>query len=73
MGLVSNEGPWMLNRINRGAPFHVATVGPYKLPQVTDASGTVAVSGPNGAVFCASHEQAESLCAAANAGELELV
>lgn len=62
---------WRLNRINCGPPFHVELVGPYRLPQVEDARGTCALTGPNGAVFCARIEQAEELCRAANAGELE--
>lgn len=59
---------WRLNRINSGPPFHVEIVGPYKLPQVCDARGTVALSGPGGAVFCATREQADQLCELANAG-----
>lgn len=64
---------WRLNRINCGPPFHVESVGPWKLPQVEDARGTCALSGPNGAVFCSSVEQAEELCRMANAGALESV
>lgn len=45
-------------------------VGPYKLAQVCDERGVVAVSGPGGAVFCATHELAEKLCELANAGLL---
>lgn len=65
----TNEG-WKLNRFSCGPPYKVETVGPYKLHQVCDARGTVAVGGPGGAVFCASEEQANELCAAANAGQL---
>lgn len=61
---------WRLNRINCGPPFHVESVGPCALPQVCDARGTVALSGPNGAVFCSTVEQADELCRMANAGEL---
>jgi hypothetical protein len=64
---------WKLNRINCGAPYSVDIVGPYKLPQVCDARGTVAVSGPGGAVFCHTLEQAEELCRMANDGDLEVV
>lgn len=73
MSLRSHETTgWRLNRINCGAPFHVDTS--LKLgPQVCDERGVVALSGPNGAVFCASQEQADELCRMANAGELETV
>ncbi len=67
-----------MNRINVGPPYHVERIqyGPqYRSirqspPQVCDHLGTVAVSGPGGAVFCASDEQAQALCEAANAGQL---
>lgn len=74
MALISTscEG-WSLNRINRGAPFHVEEVGPWRLPQVCDKSGAVALSGPQGAVFCGSIDQAELLCSMANSGELEVL
>lgn len=70
---------WRLNRINSGPPFHVETIkyGPQythsreSLPQVCDERGVVALSGPGGAVFCATREQAEQLCELANAGTLE--
>lgn len=62
---------WKLNQIGAGPPYMVDIVGPYRLPQVCDMRGTVAVVGPNGAVFCASHEEAKAVCDAANAGELE--
>lgn len=62
---------WRLNRINCGAPYHVEMVGPYQLPQVDDGRGVCALSGPDGAVFCTSVEQAAELCRRANAGELE--
>lgn len=74
---------WKLNRINVGPPYRVQMAGPWQLPQVVDARGTVAVSR-GGAVFCGimnlsddgpafvpDHELAEALCAAANAGTLE--
>ncbi|WP_202842105.1 hypothetical protein [Luteimonas saliphila] len=61
---------WALNRINRGPPYHVEEVGPYKLLQVEDAGGTCALSGPDGAVFCADVDQANALCEQANAGTL---
>ena len=75
----STEG-WRLNRINAGPPYHVEAIqyGPHYAkirqspPQVVDARGTVAITR-EGAVFCATWEQAESLCAAANAGELERI
>jgi len=74
MALIStNSDGWSVNRINRGPPFHVEQVGPWKLPQVCDKSGTVALSGPDGAVFCGSVEQAEILCSMANSGELEVL
>ena len=71
MSLVSNgvQG-WTLNGIQGGGPYSVHLVGPWKLPQVQDPLGTVAVSGPEGAVFCASLDEAETLCKLANAGEL---
>lgn len=70
---------WRLNGINAGPPFHVETIkyGPQythvreSLPQVCDARGVVALSGPNGAVFCVTREQADQLCELANAGMLE--
>ena len=70
---------WRLNRISAGPPFHVATIK-YGVqythmrespPQVCDARGIVALSGPSGEVFCATHEQADQLCELANAGMLE--
>lgn len=64
---------WKLNRINAGPPYMVDIVGPYRIPQVCDMRGTVAVVGPGGAVFCASHEEAKAVCDAANAGELEKI
>lgn len=64
---------WRLNRINAGPPFHVEIVGPYRLAQVCDERGTVALSGPDGAVFCATREQADRLCELANAGTLDRV
>lgn len=66
----SLEG-WRLNRINCGPPFYVDTS--LFMPQVCDVRGVVAISGPDGAVFCAGISQAEELCRRANAGELELV
>ncbi len=63
---------WRLGRPSVG-PFHVEEVGPYRLLQVCDERGHAALSGPGGAVFCASLEEAEALCRAANAGELERV
>jgi len=72
MALVSqNLDGWRLNRINCGKPFHVEMVGPYKFPQVCDERGCAAVSGPSGAVFCRTKEQADILCEMANSGELE--
>lgn len=72
MSLISPglEG-WRLNRINCGPPYHVEIVGPYRLAQVCDERGTVALGGPNGAVFCATREQADQLCELANTGMLE--
>lgn len=71
MALITAEiEGWRLNRINIGPPYVVDTVGPYKLAQVCDERGVVAVSGPGGAVFCATHELAEKLCELANAGLL---
>lgn len=64
------KAEWKLNHINCGPPFRVELVGPYKLPQVCDARGVVAVSGPNGAVFLSSIEDANKLCELANNGEL---
>lgn len=61
---------WSIDRINCGPPYRVELVGPYELPQVCDERGVVALTGPDGAVFCASIEQAESLCAQANDGLL---
>lgn len=63
---------WRINRIGF-PPYRVELVGPYELPQVTGANGVVALSGPHGAVFQASIEQAEELCKLANAGQLEKV
>lgn len=70
---------WRINLINCGAPFRVETIkyGPQygdvreSSPQVCDERGVVALSGPDGAVFCSSHEQASALCELANAGKLE--
>lgn len=70
---------WRLNRINAGPPFHVETIkygtqythARESLPQVCDERGVVALSGPNGSVFCATREQAERLCELANAGMLD--
>ena len=71
MPLISNSKTgWKLNRINYGKPYHVELVGPYKLPQVNDSRGTVALTN-NGAVFCSSVTQANRLCALANADRLE--
>jgi hypothetical protein len=74
---------WKLNRINCGPPYRVECIkyGPEygsvsvreSPPQVVDARGTVALSGPGGAVFCWTLEQAEDLCRQANHGELERV
>jgi hypothetical protein len=80
MPLISDSAEgWRLNRINAGPPYRVETIkyGPQYThmtespPQVCDARGTVAMSGPGGAVFCLTHTQAEALCALANAGQLE--
>lgn len=69
--LVSNSRKgWALNRINCGKPYHVELVGPYKLPQVEDSRGTVALSGPGGSVFCMTETQSRRLCALANGGRL---
>lgn len=74
MSLINGDlNGWRINRINIGPPYHVELVGPYQLPQVEDERGVVALSGPDGAVFCDSVEQAEELCRRANAGELEVV
>jgi hypothetical protein len=62
---------WRLNRINSGPPFHVEIVGPYNLAQVCDECGVVALSGPGGAAFCSTREQADRLCELANAGMLD--
>ena len=72
---------WRLNRINAGPPFHVETIkyGPQYThmrespPQVCDAREVVCLSGPGGAVFCATREQAEQLCDLANAGMLDRI
>lgn len=74
MALIADgiEG-WRLNRINSGPPFHVEIVGPYKLAQVCDERGVVALSGPAGAVFCATREQADRLCELANAEMLDRI
>lgn len=61
---------WRLNRINVGPPYRVESVGRWCLPQVQDRLGTVAMSGPDGAVFCDDLMQAEELCRMANDGEL---
>lgn len=61
---------WALNRIHRRGEYHVELTGPYQMPQVVDSAGTVALSGPGGAVFCATVAQAEELCRMANAGAL---
>lgn len=66
----ATEG-WKVNRINIGPPYAVRLVGPWRLPQVVDRGGTVALSGPGGAVFCASEDQANTLLAKLAAGELE--
>ncbi len=63
---------WRINRIGV-PPYRVELVGPYELPQVTGANGVVGLSGPDGAVFQSSIEQAEKLCKLANAGQLEKV
>lgn len=73
MPLIAGEGRWRLNCINAGSPYRVELVGPYRLPQVADKAGGCALSGPDGAVFCQTAEQAEHLCALANAGKLERV
>ncbi|XTQ92573.1 hypothetical protein ACQR5W_11680 [Xanthomonas sacchari] len=71
MPLINQElQGWKTNRLTSG-PYHVEIVGPYKLPQVCGPGGVVGLSGPDGAVFQATVEQAEVLCRAANAGELE--
>jgi hypothetical protein len=74
MALISDrtEG-WRLNRINVGPPYHVELVGPYKLTQVEDARGNGALSGTDGAVFCATPELAVRLCEMANAGILDRI
>ena len=74
MALIADgtEG-WRLNRINSGPPVHVEIVGPYKLAQVCDARGVVALSGPGGSVFCSSRDQADQLCELANAGMLDRI
>ena len=72
---------WRLNRVNAGAPFHVETIkyGPQYVHvresslQVCDARGTVALSGPGGAVFCDTREQADRLCKLANDGMLDRI
>jgi hypothetical protein len=51
----------------------VEVFGPYSMIAVCDERGTNALSGPDGAVLCASMEQAKELCAMANSGELECV
>lgn len=61
---------WKTNRLTSG-PYHVELVGQWMLPQVCGPGGVVGLSGPDGAVFQASEEQAIELCRAANAGELE--
>lgn len=76
----SLEG-WKVNRINLGPPYKVdfiertygALKGKKLFPHVADEIGTVALSGPGGAVWCATVEQAQALCDAANAGKLEKV
>lgn len=71
MGLVyGGLDGWRIGR-NRNPPYHVELVGPYRLPQVEDVAGYAALSGPHGAVFCASVEQAETLCEMANKGNLQ--
>lgn len=71
MSLISDsEQGWRLNRINCGPPYRVDIVGPYQLAQVCDARGVVALSGPDGAVFCGSRELADRLCERANEGTL---
>lgn len=72
MSLISNDwDDWKINKISLGPPYHVELVGPYKLPQVEDSRGVVALSGKDGAVFCATEEQANVLCELANAGKLQ--
>lgn len=77
MPLISNApvSEWRLNQINCGPPFHVETIKYGDLrespPQVVDARGTVAVSAPYGAVFCATHQLAEAVCEAANNNQLQ--
>ena len=74
MALVSDsiEG-WRINLINIGPPYVIDIVGNMELPQVCDERLVVALSGPGGAVFCASMQQAQLLCDMANAGKLERV
>lgn len=68
----STEG-WKLNRINVGPPYAVQPFGPYAIPQVCDERGTVALSGPCGAIASPTIEHAKELCRMANAGELERI
>lgn len=70
MALIYEDSEWRLNRINCGPPYTVACI--FGLYQVVDGRGTVAVSGPQGQVFCASLEHAKAVCAAANAADLPL-
>ena len=69
---MNEEYAWKLNRISHG-PYHVEIVGPWNLPQVTGADGKVGLSGPNGAVFQATVEQANELAKLANEGKLSRV
>jgi hypothetical protein len=74
MPLINGElRNWKINRLNVGPPFRVEVFGPYSMIAVCDERGTNALSGPDGAVLCASMEQAKELCAMANSGELECV
>lgn len=71
MNLISASiGGWTIKATAAPTPFHVELIGPDRQPQVVDSRGIAALSGPGGAIFCASIEQANQLCQLANEGQL---